>query len=408
MRAPRPHELDAVLGVNDAAFLAPLPPAERSRARATFAQGAMRVGAIEDEVVGVATHLELALTLPGAEIARARGLSSIAVLPTRRRQGVLRALVTDALAAAADAREPLCVLHASESAIYGRFGFGPCTYAASYELACPAALAPTPSPGRLHLFSRSEALACFPAVFDAYRRTRAGEVERARSWWEATFPAEAPAGAPARYFVAYDAGGRIDGYACYDVPAPGGDALARLDGGLARRRAHVVELVALDSSARCALWSYLLHLDLVDTVTTGARPVDEPLRHLLVDGRALRTVAVSDQLWCRVVDVGAALAARRYTGPGRLVLALTDELRPENSGTFSLECDPGGSGRVRRAEEAPSLECGVAALSAALCGGTSWGTLAAAGRVRERVPGACERADQLFLTRPAPFCTPDF
>jgi hypothetical protein len=35
-------------------------------------------------------------------------------------------------------------------------------------------------------------------------------------------------------------------------------------------------------------------------------------------------------------------------------------------------------------------------------------TLAAAGRVAERTPGALRRADQFFASEPAPWCTTSF
>ena len=72
------------------------------------------------------------------------------------------------------------------------------------------------------------------------------------------------------------------------------------------------EFVALDAPAARALWGRLFDLDLQAKVETGRRPTDDRLLHLLVDSRAAAPILL-DGLWLRVVDLPAALAARRYT-----------------------------------------------------------------------------------------------
>ena len=76
-----------------------------------------------------------------------------------------------------------------------------------------------------------------------------------------------------------------------------------------------------DLAAYAAIWRYLLDLDLTDEVTTRALPVDDPLLHLLVNQRAGQP-AVHDHIYARLVEVEAALAARRYSAPVDVVLAL--------------------------------------------------------------------------------------
>ena len=48
----------------------------------------------------------------------------MSVLPTHRRRGILSALMRRQLADIAAGSEPVAALFASESAIYGRFGYG--------------------------------------------------------------------------------------------------------------------------------------------------------------------------------------------------------------------------------------------------------------------------------------------
>jgi hypothetical protein len=49
------------------------------------------------------------------------------------------------------------------------------------------------------------------------------------------------------------------------------------------------------------------------------------------------------------------------------------------------------------------LAVDVSTLSAAWLGGVPWSTLAAAGWVEERTPGAVARADAMFASTPQPF-----
>ena len=84
----------------------------------------------------------------------------------------------------------------------------------------------------------------------------------------------------------------------------------------------------------------------------------------------------------RLVDVGAALAARSYAATPDVVLDVADAFCPWNEGRWRL--DGGGCERTR-AE--PDLVLDAAALGAAYLGGTTLRALAAAGRVTELRPG---------------------
>ncbi len=165
--------------------------------------------------------------------------------------------------------------------------------------------------------------------------------------------------------------------------------------------------MALTPGAAAGLWRYCLDLDLIGAVQLAGRPVDEPLRWLLADPRRLRTAKVTDGLWVRLLDLPAALAARRYAAPGAVVVEVTDRLRPANDGRFLLEGGPDGAD-CRPTGREPDLLCDVADLGAAYLGGVKLASLARAGRVLEQAPGALARADAMFATDPAPWCTTGF
>jgi len=87
----------------------------------------------------------------------------------------------------------------------------------------------------------------------------------------------------------------------------------------------------------------------------------------------------------RVIDVAAALEARRYGAAGLLALDVSDPLGV-STGRHLLEVDASGAGRVTSWEgDAPAgavlVRLGITELSAVYLGGVSPSTLARAGRL---------------------------
>ena len=112
------------------------------------------------------------------------------------------------------------------------------------------------------------------------------------------------AGSAGRFYVIYEEDGEPLGYARYrtreedDNHAPAGVL-------------GVQELMTATDSAYAGLWHYLFGVDLIGTIEARMRRVDEPLYWMLADPRRLVRTP-NDSLWVRVVDVPAALEARRY------------------------------------------------------------------------------------------------
>ena len=73
------------------------------------------------------------LTVPGA-IVPVAGVTAVGVVPGHTRRGHLRALMRRQLDDVHARGEAVAALWASEGAIYGRFGYGPATRVAGYEL----------------------------------------------------------------------------------------------------------------------------------------------------------------------------------------------------------------------------------------------------------------------------------
>jgi len=355
----------------------------------------------DGRIVGTAGAVSFALTLPGLTTLPVAGVTAVGVLPTHRRQGILTSVMRRQLEDVRARGEALAILYASESAIYGRFGYGLATSMSAFDLdRRHAAFArPVESPGRCRLLDRDEALDTLPAAYDRARRVQPGAVTRSAAWWTGLLrdPESEREGASAYWYVVYEsADGQVDGFAHYRVKG-------QWDDGLSNNTLLLSELSAATSEAHAVLWRYLLDVDLVTTVRAANAPVDEPLRWLLADPRRMRVTRFNDGVWVRVLDVSAALSARRYAVSGRLALDLADPFLPRNSGRYLLEGGPEGAA-CGATTEAADLALGVSDLAAILLGGARPSTLARAGRIVERSPGALARADLMFACEPLPWC----
>jgi predicted acetyltransferase len=107
---------------------------------------------------------------------------------------------------------------------------------------------------------------------------------------------------------------------------------------------------------------------------------------------------VHDETWLRVIDAERALTARSYVGGGTVTVAVNDLLLLSNSLSFTITGD-GAEPTTRRADVHVEIE----GLGAALLGGTSWRSLAAAGLARADDPVALDVADELFAVPKAPY-----
>ncbi len=79
------------------------------------------------QMVGTASAYTFRLTVPGGS-ADAAGISLVSVLPSHRRRGILTEMMQYEINDARQRGEALAILYASESGIYGRYGFGLATW----------------------------------------------------------------------------------------------------------------------------------------------------------------------------------------------------------------------------------------------------------------------------------------
>ncbi|MGH2486877.1 MAG: GNAT family N-acetyltransferase, partial [Ktedonobacterales bacterium] len=405
LRPIAPDELAAVMRLDDRAFGGHMSPEDVEARREMFVFDGSLAAMVDGEMAGSAMAYNFELTLPGGTLLPAPGVSWVAVLPTHRRRGILTTLMRRQLTDMRERGEALALLMASESAIYGRFGYGTATYSANFTLDKRFARLARPwdGAGRLTIIEHERALEVLPPLYDMVRRREPGRLRRDMAYWRVLLehPDTPLREAGPRFYVTYTAPeGELQAAAHYRIQR-------QSDEGLQNNVALVRELFALNSRATAALWTYCFNLDLTGSLRALARPLDDPLRWMLADPRRLRVSGLNDDLWVRLIDVPRALAARRYFTEGRLVVEVTDEFLPETAGRYLLEGGPEGA-TCRRTTEEADVALSVADLGAVYLGGVRFASLALAGRARELRAGALRRADALFQTETLPYCGSPF
>lgn len=342
--------------------------------------------------VGTVNSWSAPLTVPGLGSVESWLISSVTVAPTHRRRGVATALLPAELRTAVALGLPVAALTVSESTIYGRWGFGPSAFSTAWTIDARRAgwVGPT-TPGRLSFTTAPEFIETGRALLARQNAARAGEIGLSPYLADRTLtPLEGASDADKYRIVRYDGpDGEPEGFVTYTITEDDSDFTnAVLD---------VVALVATTDAANAALWRYVIEMDLVSTVRAHTRAVDEPLPWLVRDIRRAKVTNVQDHLWTRILDVPAALGARRYESSGSLVLDVDDPLGFA-AGRFRIEVGADGSASVAETADTPDVSLPIGALASVYLGAPASAGLAAAGRIT----GDVLALDRLFRTAVPP------
>lgn len=351
------------------------------------------VGAFADgELVGTADAVTSRLTLPGGEIVGHAAVTHIGVLPSFTRQGIASELIRHQFHDIAARGEVVASLRASEATIYGRYGYGVASSSQTVEVhTARATLRPgVGAGGPVRLMDIAKAWVELPRIYADNRPSRPGTIDRPAVWWHGVWMRNETSPGPT-YVAVHGEPGSESGFVRYRPVDT--DRWFVSD----QRTIVVEDFFAPTAEAYLGLLRFLLGLDLIDRVVFWMLPVDDPLPWLLADRRAVRVTAVHDETWLRIIDVPAALSARRYGGGGTVTIAVNDSLLQHNSKRFAI-----GSDGAEPTDSPPQLEVDVEGLSAVLLGGTTWRDLAVAGLARADDPAALAVADQLFAWPDAP------
>lgn len=371
-------------GEGDSRFKRVLP---LDRTRCVFDKG---------EIVATSGAFTMIMSVPGGEVP-CGGTVAVAVLPSHRRQGLLRQMMAAHLEDVREREEPIAALWASDSAIYGRFGYGCATMCHDIEIEPDHAgwnrLAPEPAQARF--ISRADAFELAPPLYDRLRKIIPGFFARSPEWWEDRPFRDSEGfrdGATALRYVAVDGDDGIDGFATFRTKAKWDMHGAGL--------VVVKDLFAATPEAWSGIWSLIVNQDLIERVNAEVRPTWDPIFDLLAGTRRAKA-ARTDALFVRVMDVPAALTARSYSAPLDVVLGVSDPFG-ELSGSYRLRADSDGAECVATTDD-PAIWLDLEDLSSGYLGHARFRELARSGRITGAAP-AITAMDQAFSWDPRPWC----
>jgi predicted acetyltransferase len=353
-----------------------------------------------DRIVATLRSFGVELTVPGGALLAADAVTSVATTPSHRRRGALTSMMTASLQTAVERGDPMSILIAARWPIYGRYGYGPATHLAGYSVDTGIADFGTHGgEGVVEYVDAAAGHALMPALFDRFRRMQPGAISRDYVDFDREFGiAEVPSrklwlGWVVVHRPAPNA--EIDGLLRYHVDE-------RWEGMRPFSVAVIDDLVATNNEASAALWKLCCDLDNIATLSAENRSVEESLPWLLADARAVVQTKRFDNIWVRLLDVEAALSARRYLTAGSLVIEVRDAMN-HATGRYLLEAGPDDASCTRTTKD-PDIELDVRTLGAAYLGGTSLQTMATAGLVVEHRAGAITLADTMFRWTTVPWC----
>jgi predicted acetyltransferase len=295
----------------------------------------------------------------------------------------------------------ISALHASEPAIYGRYGYGLATEATSITLGRGTTFT---APGLEDAAGRLRTTLATETGPELVRRLRECELRVAQRRpgvvvADEEFYAAAVREVPERL---RDKERRRYLFAVRDGVDVGHAAFRRAHKWERNRPSGTVQVDALcgGPAAELALLRRLVDLDLMASVRLPEIGHDDPLRHW-IGPRADTDAVPVDNLWLRLVDLEAALPLRWYDSGCDVVVDVADEQAPWQAGRWRIKVH-GGEGRAERTDAGAEVSLPVSALGAVFLGGPSLTSLHLAGLVTEHRPGAVRELGRAFRTDLAP------
>ena len=340
------------------------------------------------QIVGGACYFDMDLSVPGGSVPSGP-VTYVFVRPTHRRQGIATEMMRRQLTQMHEEGIVLGALHAAESSIYSRFGYGSAapTEVIEIEKTHASFARPVKPEGRFRILDDREAMIHFPRIYEHYREITPGLLSRSQPWWQLRLrkPGQKE-GSPGWYKVVYERDSQNRGYVIYNADLNWQNAIPQ-------SKLNVIEMAATDEEAYAAVWSYLLNIDLIKEISAYAG-LNPPLWWMLADPRRLSR-RTRDGLWVRILDTVAALSERKYAADGTVTFEVDDNFCPWNTGTYRVESNDGESA-CERVDGPGDIAISPSALASCYLGANDFHTLAVAGLAEERTPGAIGRASSMF------------
>jgi predicted acetyltransferase len=377
VRSIEEHELPEFMRVLITAFGAVATPVDIEQSLSRTGKRAeidRFIAAFDSErLVGTSLSFVTSITLPGLCDADVAWVLCVTTLPSHRRRGVMRDVMTEQLHRLHGEGVVFAGL-AADVAVYRRFGFGVAaahldvTFGSRRELLMPSEWDGTVD------FTDEIDVTEMSRLHETWCRSKVGEIACDAAWWES------PGRQGRGHVVLRNSSGEVEAWAAYRP----GDVW------------EVDDFVAVNPQARRALWNVVLGFDAAESIRVRFVPLDDPILAVLDDPMGVK-VELSEGPWLRVLDVAAAIAQRRFVASISRVIRVHDPILQHNNGSFCL-----ASGEATN--KAADVELHVADFASAFTGHRSFRQLNDAGLCCATNEVIAE-LDEAFAVAPSPHCS---
>lgn len=368
-----------------------------------------------NKLVGTIGTRPLEMTLPGGTIIPVAAIGQGGVLPTHTRSGLMRELMSKSMRLAYELNEPAAVWTTSEWPLYGRFGGGVSSFAAEFEFNRPRVkikdeyLSIT---GEIKLVSLDEASRYFPSIHTQASLQKPGGVARNAQYWKTIFDRlesgksldvlDTGGGYPAPLACLYNnVNGEADGCVIFRI-------INKWKAGLSKNEMQIIHFTSITNAAGIALWTFLLRFDLIETIILPHRPVDEPLRWLITDGRRILTKAVYDHIWFRALDPVECLKKRKFPITATpICIQIIDKMGFANTGVLEISSD-GNNTYVEASNASPDITLDIEVFSSVFMGGISLFSFVQANRVEYSSVSKLSQFSSMLQSFEPPFTDTSF
>ncbi len=314
------------------------------------------------------------------------GIAAVNAHPAYRRRGYAGELMSEAIAGMRERGMSLSMLHPFAHAFYRVHGWELATEAIKYELS-PSEIPTSAEQRRVRAYDPTGGdLPRVMELCDAWAATHPCSVRRGEGRWLQYL------GRKDQEAAVYESeDGGIEGYLLYRQSEGSGDPPNTLD---------ISELVAATPAAREALVSFMGAYDPQMYTVKLSTPRGEPLHPYLPDSHV--RARLEPEFMLRLVNVEGALNNLGRSGEP-LVLDVSDDVIPENSGAYTL----GDGGVTRGVEAGATVKLDVRRLAQLYAGYLPAGQLARYGLIKPGSPGALELLDAWFPVGDSYVSVPD-
>lgn len=303
------------------------------------------------------------------------GVLAVAVMPHIRNSGVGSEMMRQSIRDYYDLGYELMHLYPFRESWYRRFGYEVC--GTRYKITVESAKFPRVK-GELPVEQYGvEGLDKIQECYRTFAHRRSGLNLRHNGQWERMMPQESNR-------TIYTAGDPVEAYAIVQHKT---EFWINQD---------IIEVVWTTKRGYESILAVLRAIGKNKTSVTWFEPSDSPYRTYFWDNGS--TLAVTNSLMYRVVNVKKALEGLKPTSSGHFTLQVLDEIVPENSQCWAIDFSPAGV-EVKAADSA-DLVMGEGQFAQAFLGEPSLAVIAANGFVEVRDAKALAEAEKLLTPSP--------